>query len=40
MKKTKDVYLKKEDNFIALIKCFVANAAYQDIKRIIRKSDF
>ena len=40
MKSSKDNHFKNIENFKALIKCYTANAAYQDMKTVVRKSNF
>ena len=40
IKEMKDPEFQKIDAFKALIKCYTANAAYQDMKKVVRKSNY
>ena len=40
IEKSKDIEFKKKESFKALTKCYTANAAYEEIKTVMRKSRF
>tara|TARA_B110000285_G_C14986963_1_gene544341 strand:- start:465 stop:587 length:123 start_codon:yes stop_codon:yes gene_type:complete len=40
MTKRKDPACETIDNFVALIKIYTGNAAYQDMKKLVRNSNF